>query len=214
MGIIYRIVIIIVCYFLFKEGWNDFKFNWSVKEAKVFTIEELERTPRADIPRYIKVKNVQILSSNYVAEVGKKKGDLRAIVYPVFSLKGFMKSAQQKAPTAKGVAYQIDSTAQIKVKLVVREHYPNKVKVENGEYFKELKNEVEGKYDPDSGISSDTKKLLANGVFDVTDAIELTRGGSPWGYWISILAMAASIIIGLLLLISFLPSRQKDSEAS
>ncbi|GAB4045690.1 hypothetical protein [Spirosoma litoris] len=213
MGIITRIIILIACYMLFKEGWQDFKFNSTVSEAKVCTIEELEKIPPGDIPRYIKVKDVKILKGNYVVEVGKKKGDLRAVIYPVFSLKNFLASALRKDSTVKGVTYQLDTTAKIKVKLVVRDNHANKADVESGEYFKKLKSEVEGKYDPDLRISNDTKKLLEDSGFNIDkEAIELSQGGSPWGNIGSISAMIGSSLIGLLMLISFLPTRQPEDK--
>ena len=197
-GIITKLLIVVVAYVLFKEGFDDFRFNLEMANPKEFTVEELEKTPKEEIPRYLRVKDVMIFSDSYVESFNKKSGTLQAITYPIFSLS----AVQSLGEDAKN----------IRVSLLIYDSSVTREQVEDGSYFENLGDVVEGKYSGDA-VSSEIKNMFADGGYILNkNAIELRRGATPWGYAACIAAMLGALAAWLLIGYSFVPSKEKKVE--
>jgi len=180
-GLIIRVAVIVIAFLTLQEGYNDFKFNLEMDDPKVYTLEELEQAPRATLPRYLKVKDVQIMAESYVYEYNEETEAINSITYPLFSLNKLAEVME-------------DSTKKIEVKLFVYDNSVTTAEIDNDLYFKSIGTEISGKYEADA-IDAETAQMMASMGYELApDAIKLTKGALPWGTALCLLAIVGGAI--------------------
>lgn len=206
-GLIIRLVLIVGGYMLFQDGCRDYNFNKISKNPKEYTLTELEKANPSEIPTYIKVKDIEFMSGVYIEKTNKKYNSLQSITYPVFSLSSQLGNMIKLDSSDKDhIKTTLDENAQKIVKIIVTDSDVKREAVENGSYFTNFGNVIEGRYDKD-GLSTDDVKLFEQNGYSISkDAFKLIRGSKPFGFWGSIFAMiggVALIILGIALFLTY-----------
>jgi hypothetical protein len=212
VAILYRLGFIIIPLFVINSLIiPDMKFNWSVKNPKEFTIEELAALPRKDIPLYLKIKDAQVLKSSmgigdfmqstdsavlqsmntlakveayqYVLSQRIKKGDtsIAYVAYPVYSTKAVEENPGKNASDLPALVIVKDSR-------YTEDHE------KNNNYFTDAKFSIEGQYSSDTSDKEAVNELKNSGFLINDDVIILDKGKT---------AMSWSGLIVLTLLGSF-----------
>ena len=80
-----------ICIILLFEVVPDLIFNFKIKNIQTFTEEQVIKTNKAELPRYLKISDVEPIGEMYVEELSynKKRKDtiVTAIIYPAYNLK-------------------------------------------------------------------------------------------------------------------------------
>jgi len=69
----------------FSSNAKDLLFLSQSDGAKAMSIEDIKNTPNEDLPRYIKLENVAMASSAYLATENEETGEIVDASYPVYS---------------------------------------------------------------------------------------------------------------------------------
>lgn len=213
-GIFSRLIILGIALFAtFTIFIPDLKFNLEIKNPKTYTIEELQKTSKENLPRYIVVKDAQamqasqslgvdsvdgsdikLMSYNYVIQQRVKKGDtsLSYILYPVYSKAVIAKSADTDA-------------ASITSYVVMKDAHVTEKELEGDKYFSDSAFSINGKFDGDV-IDEESHKILSESGYKVSkDAIILERGNTPMSLTSSIILTLVALLISALVILSLLP---------
>ncbi|WP_131367741.1 hypothetical protein [Elizabethkingia anophelis] len=191
-SLILRALGIGICIVLLFEAVPDLIFNFKIKNIQTFTEEQVIKTNKAELPRYLKISDVEPIGEMYVEELSynKKRKDtiVTAIIYPAYNLK---KSIEN-----------LDQLKRYPCYIIVRDSKINKNTIKN--YFNK-KNSIEGKYNQ-STIDPETRNLLLGAGYNIDkNCILLEKGSNPWGIEESFFYIIFFGILGILILLSLLP---------
>lgn len=191
-GLILRALGIGICIILLSEAIPDLIFNFKIKNVQIFTEEQIIKANKTELPRYLKISDVEPIGDMYVEELSynKKRKDtiLSAIVYPVYNLKKEIENLHQ---LKKSPCY-----------IIVRDSKITKSTIKN--YFDEKKS-IEGKYNQ-STIDPETKTLLSGSGYNIDEnCIVIEKGSNPWGIKDSLFYIVVFGALGILIFLSFLP---------
>jgi hypothetical protein len=194
VSFLYRIAFIAIPIFVINSFIiPDMKFNWSVKNPKEFTIEELAAMPKGDIPLYLKIKEAQVLKSSvgfgdffksadsavvksmsavakveayqYVLSQRIKKGDtsIAYVTYPVYSTKAIEENPGKNASDLPAL-------------VVVKDSRYTEYHEKNNNYFTDAKFSIEGQYTKDNSDKDALAELKNSGFLINDDVIVLDKG--------------------------------------
>ncbi|MBT1704305.1 hypothetical protein [Chryseosolibacter indicus] len=228
ISVLYRLAFIVIPFFVINSLIiPDMKFNWSVKNVKEFTIEELTAMPKDEIPLYIKVKDAQVLKSSfgnsyqdspnipgsdatesflgleayqYVLSQRIKKGDtsISYVAYPVYSTQAIEENPGKNA-------------SDLPAFVVVKDSKYTKYHEENDNYFTDAKFSIEGQYEQ-AGMEAATIAELKNAGFLIKDnVIILDKGKSAMGWSGLIILTLIGLFIMTLSFLSFFPENKLRS---
>ena len=195
-GFLYRIIGIGIAFMLFNDSMKDLNFVSSAKEAEPISIEELMELPKSEIPRYLKLKDLMLLSDSYVASQNEDSGRILDASFPVYS------------------------TAQLgEIDTVLNQPPPAYVIIKDTDFNEDslslFMNTVEGFYD-DESFKETRDILVANQVDIAKNAILIVKKAPP-SYKSSLIWTIVTGIIGLLIVLSFIPNSvlglQNEEEA-
>jgi len=192
-GIILRgLGIALCCALLFFEAIPDLTFNLKVGKTKAYTEKQIVDTKKEELPLYLKISDVEAIGEMYVTEMYQKKNQtptLSAIIYPVYNLQ-------------KGIN-NIDELKKSPCNIVVKDGGVNETTIKT--YF-DTKKLIEGKFNQ-TLIDIETRKLLTEGGYNISDnCILLEKGVKVWSNSTCILVILGFGLIGVLILLSLLPS--------
>lgn len=188
ISFIYRLIGIAIGFMFFSSNIKDVLFLSSYNDAQPMTIEMLSELPQSEIPRYLQLEDVSILGDLYVATQNEDTGEVLDASYPVYS-------ASQLAGDQSKLAAKV----LIKDKNFSEESMLQPVR------------NVAGMYDNDS--FGEVKGILeANGVSVADDAILIVKGETPPSMGTSALAALITGILGLLLVLTFVPRKYLGME--
>ena len=194
-GIIMRAIgIAICCGLLFYEAIPDLTFNLKIGNTKTFTEKQIISSKKEDLPLYLKISDVEPIGDMYVQELSYKKKTndttLSAIIYPVYNLQG------------KSIL-NLDEFKKTPCNIVVRD--PDVTEKTLLTYFQKKKI-IEGKFDQ-TFIDNETKQLLVNSGYNISEnCILIKKGAKYWSTTVCVLVILGFGLIGILILLSLLPS--------
>lgn len=226
-SIIYRIVAIpLAFYVIFFIAIPDIQFNLASDKPVELTLDQLFKTPKADLPRYLKIKDAVVPSGSYVYETGGKSNSLKGIYYPVYPdtevVSNFSASKMdsiQKGLAGDSTAFKIaqDSTGKllivqntdnIEAKLIIHDTHvkDSDLNDSTGNYFDSPTFSIEGQYNGDA-LSADTKSLfMEEGIKISNDAILLKRGDKAMETITAIFVILAGLLLAFLCALTFVPA--------
>ncbi|MBF4473787.1 hypothetical protein [Flavobacterium sp. HJJ] len=192
-GIILRgLGIALCCGLLFFEAIPDLIFNLNVGKTKSYTENQIIESKKEDLPLYLRISDVEPVGEMYVEEMYQKKNEeptLSAIIYPVYNLKKGFNNINDLKNTPCNIVVKDPDVSETTLKT----------------YFNEKKI-IEGKFDQ-SLIDQETKKILIDGGYKISDnCILLVKGAKFWSSSTCILVILGSGLLGILILLSLLPS--------
>lgn len=191
-GFIYRLIGIAGCVLFFSSNIKDVLFLSSTKGVEPITIEELTALPKNEIPRYLKLENISIKDGLYVATQNEETGKVLNASYPVYSIQQLLSQ---------------DSTSL----MPITAHVIVKDKNFHEDSLMVFMT-IDGMYDDESfGEARDI--LMANGVNVSSDAILIVKEKPPV-LKSSILWSVITGVLGLLILLSFVPNRMYGVQAA
>ena len=220
---IYRLIGIFLAFFIvFSYAIPDIQFNLASGKAIEMTLDQLVKTSKADLPRYLKIKDAVVPSDSYI-EIADNNS-FKEIYYPVYpknhvnsdfdiakldSIKGLPKedSASFKIVSGpKGLSI-IRNTNTLNAKLIIHHtHVPNSELDSTGHYFDSPNFSIEGRYDGTT-LPEDIKTLFVeNNVKINDDTILLKRGNKAMETSTAIFVILGGLIIALLCILSFVPT--------
>ena len=199
-SIIGRLILIIFPLFILsKLIVPDMLFHFSMSSPKEFSIEELSAMPKEDIPRYIKVKDAQVLRSSvglsdflknsdsavvesfsnsikaeayqYVLSQRIKKGDtsIAYVIYPVYSTKAIEENPGKNA-------------GELIASVVVKDSKYTQHHEDNNNYFTDAKFTIEGQHDTDQTESAEIAELKNSGFLISDNVVVLDKGQTVMGW--------------------------------
>jgi len=182
-GFIYRIIGIGLAFMFFSGSLKDLMFLSTAHETEPLTIDELMELPDSEIPRYLKLKELALLSDSYVAKENES-GRILEATYPVYSFSQLadIDTVNNRPPPAHVI---IKDT-----------HFnPDSMKMFMS---------VDGLYDHES--FGETKRILEeNQVYIADDAILILKEKAP-SFNSSLIKTILSGLLGLLIVLSFIPN--------
>lgn len=187
ISFIYRIIGIALGFMFFSSNFKDVLFLSSYSDAQPMTIDMLAELPQDEIPRYIQLENVSLMSDLYVATEDEETGEVLDASYPIYS-------ASQIAASVNG------DQSSVEAKVLVKD------KAFNAESMLLPAMNIAGMYDNDS--FTETKNILeANGINIADDAILLVKGEAPPAMGSSLALALLTGLLSILLVLSFVPGK-------
>jgi len=181
-GFIYRIIGIGICATFFLSNAKDLLFLSSSKGVEPMTIEQLSALPKSEIPRYLRLENLTLMSDSYVATEDEDSGRIIDASYPVYSL---------------------DQLGGVETNGIPPAHVIIKDKNFDEESLN-LLNSVDGMYD-NEGFGEVKDILNANGLKISEDAILIVKEKPP-AFQSTLLWTLLTGLGALLIGLSFIPS--------
>jgi len=181
-GFLYRIIGIGIAFMLFSSCFKDLMFLSSTHDSEAMTVEELMELPKSEIPRYLKLKDLALLSESYVAS--EKNGRIVDASYPVYSISQIadFDTVNNRPPPAH---------------VIIKDTHFN-------EDSMQMFMNVDGLYDHES--FSESKRLLEqNKVYIADDAVLIVKSKPP-SYNSTLIKTILSGLFGLLIVLSFIPN--------
>lgn len=182
-GFIYRAIGIGIAFMLFSGCLKDLLFLSTTGDTEAMTVEELMELPKSEIPRYLKLKELTLLSDSYVAKENET-GRILEASYPVYSISQVAEfdTINNRPPPAH---------------VIIKDKHFNQDSL--GIFMS-----VDGLYDHES--FSESKKILEeNNIFIADDAVLIVKEKPP-SFNSTLIKTILSGIIGLLILLSFIPN--------
>lgn len=190
ISFIYRLIGVGIGFMLFSGSFKDALFLSSSQGATPITIEELMAIPQGEIPRYLKLKNVALMSDLYVATQNEDTGSILDASYPVYSTSQF----------GSGAIDAVAMPAQVIIK--------DKDFDENA--ILAIEGTVDGMYDNES--FGEVRGILeANGVKVANNAVLIVKDVPP-SMGSSILIALVTGLLSLLIVLSFVPAKYLGKE--
>lgn len=187
ISFIYRLIGIGIGFMFFSSSIKDVLFLSSYNNAQPMTIDMLSELPPNEIPRYLQLENVSLLSDLYVATQNEDTGEIMDASYPVYS-------ASQVAASADGDQSKVQAKVLVKDKDFSEESMLLPVM------------NISGMYDDES--FGETKNILeANGVSVADNAILIVKGETPPAMGSSAAEALITGLLSILLLLSFAPAK-------
>ena len=183
-GFIYRLIGIGICFTFFTSNFQDLMFLSSSKDAEPMTIEELKAIPKSEIPRYLKLKDLMLMSDSYVATQDEDSGRILDASYPVYS-------TQQLAE------YDSLNPSALMTHVIIKDKDFHE---DSLSFFMN----VDGMYD-NSSLGEVRTILSQNGVNVSPDAILIVKEKAP-AFSSSLMWTLLTGIGGLLIALSFIPN--------
>jgi len=191
-GLLYRLIGLVVCFIFFSGNFKDFLFLSQSNGAKPMTVEDIIDTPNGELPRYIKLENVAMASSAYLATQDEETGAIVDASYPVYSINQLAN-------------YDTLNPLSLITYVIVKD------KNFNEDSLSFLMN-IEGVYDNES-FTKTMNMFAANDINVSPDAILLVKEKAP-SFNSSLLWSVLSGLGGLLILLSFIPSGKLEESAA
>ena len=184
-GFIYRIIGVVGCLVFFSSNIKDVLFLSSTKGVEPITIEELTALPKNEIPRYLKLENISIKDGLYVATQNEETCKTLSASYPVYSIQQLLNQ---------------DSTSLLPITahVIVKDNNFNEDSLM-------VFMTIDGMYD-DESFDKARDILMANGVNVSSDAVLIVKEKPPV-LKSSLLWSLVTGVLGLLILLSFVPNR-------
>ncbi len=182
-GFIYRIIGIGLAFMFFSGSAKDLMFLSSSSDTEAMTVDELMELPKSEIPRYLKLKELALLSDSYVAKENES-GRILEASYPVYSLSQIsdFDTINNRPPPAH---------------VIIKDTHFNPDSMN-------MFMTVDGLYDHESFAES--KRILEeNNVFIADDAVLIVKEKAP-SYNSSLIKTILSGLLGLLIVLSFIPN--------
>lgn len=182
-GFLYRIIGLGICCMFFSSNAKDLLFLSQSDGAKPMSIEDIKNTPNDELPRYIKLENVAMASSAYLATENEETGAIVDASYPVYSFEQLTN-------------YDTLNPLSLMTYVIVKD------KNFNEDSLSFIMN-IEGVYDNEN--FDKTMNMFASNDINVSaDAILLVKEKSP-SFSDSLLWSGLTGLGGLLILLSFIP---------
>jgi hypothetical protein len=204
----------------------DLKFNLQMKNPKKLTIEEIQKTPKDLLPRYIVLDKAQLMkvkSTIPQSEIDSMFGGKVKISSDMISLQqqSYNYVLEQRLnkkgdTTISSISYPIYSTNEIQknpnastadliCNVVIQDSRITKKMLEGDKYFTDSTFAINGSFNG-SSISQENLKLLQESGYNVSkDAIVLQKGDTPKSLTASIILTSIASFIGLFCFLAFLP---------
>jgi hypothetical protein len=204
----------------------DLKFNLQMKNPKKITIEEIQKTPKDLLPRYIVLDKAQLMTVKTAIPQsqidsmfgGKVKISSNLISLQQQSYNYVLEQRLNKKgdTTISSISYPIYSTSEIQKNpnastsdltcyVVIQDSHINQKMLEGDKYFTDSTFAINGQFDGTT-ISTDNLKLLQESGYNVSkDAIVLRKGSKPMSLTGSIIWTTLASIFGLFCFLGFLP---------
>ncbi len=184
IGFLYRIIGIVGCFVFFSSNIKDVLFLSSSSGTEPMTIEELVALPKNEIPRYLKLESLALMSDFYVATQNEETGQILDASYPVYSLTQLSN-------------YDSLNPSSMVAHVIVKDK-------DFDEASLGLIVDVDGKYDNES--FKEVKDILQTSGVSVSENAVLIVKEKPPSFKSSLLWTIVTGILGLLLVLSFIPS--------
>ncbi|UTA67662.1 hypothetical protein [Emticicia sp. 21SJ11W-3] len=226
-SIIYRFLAIPVAFYaIFSIAIPDIQFNMASGKTVEMSFDQLIKTPKAELPRYLKIKDAVVPSGTYVYERSKKRGTLRGIYYPVYpeqkqsiKISGAKVDSLLKAANVKSSSLQNEADSSVSIplmqdyssteaKLVIHDTHVQESDIDDstGHYFDSPTFSIEGRNSGDA-IPDDIKSLFTeDGIKISNDAILLKKGETVMKTSSAIILSVVALIIGVLGILTFFPT--------
>lgn len=185
-GFIYRGIGLVIAFFIVSDNGKDLMFLSTSKGAEPMTIEQLTALPPGEIPRYLKLQNLVLLSDMYVASQREGSDEILDASYPVYS-------AEQMSQLDTNDFDPSNLTAHVLIK--DKDFDPEAMS-----FFEN----VDGMYDNES-VDEVRGILVANGVKVSENAVLIVKETPP-DYSSSLLYTILGLLFGLLVLLTFVPN--------
>ncbi|MEM1215656.1 MAG: hypothetical protein AAGJ82_08230 [Bacteroidota bacterium] len=185
VSFLYRIIGIVGATVFFMSNAKDVLFLSAHKDAQPLTIEMLSELEQGDIPRYLQLEGVSLMSDLYVA-TEDEDGYVMDASYPVYSGTQLRSGGDQSTVAAK---------------VLIKDKNFDEASLALGSAMY-----IEGMYDNES--FGETKGILeANGIKVADDAILIVKGEQPPAMSSSLTAAILTGLLAILLTLSFVPVR-------
>jgi hypothetical protein len=203
----------------------DLKFNLAMKNPKKLTIEEIQKTPKDLLPRYINLDNAQLMKVNtslVQSEIDSMFGGKIKINSDMISLQQqsynyvIEQSIKKGDTTLSSITYPIYSKSEIQKKpnatssdltcyVVIQDSRITQKMLEGDKYFTDSTFAISGQFDGTT-INAENLKLLQESGYNVSnEAIVLRKGSTPMSLTSSIIWTTLASIFGLFCFLGFLP---------
>lgn len=182
-GLLYRVIGIAGCFAFFSSSAKDLMFLSSAKNTEPMTIEQLTALPQSEIPRYLKLRDLTLLSESYVVTQDEESGTIYDASYPVYSVNQFAN-------------YDTLNPASLVAHVIIKDKDFDETKMP-------FMIDIDGKYDNDS-FSKVRDLLNTNGV-KVSEKAVLIVKEKPPAYKSTLLWTIGTGLLGLLIALSFIP---------
>lgn len=204
----------------------DLKFNLQIKNPKKLTIEEIKKTPKEELPRYIILDQAELMtvkSPMNQSQVDSLFGDKTKIKNSGIILQqqsyNYVVEQQinkQGDTILSSISYPVYSKSEIKKNpkasasdltsyVIIRDSGITEKMLKEDKYFTDSTFAIKGLFDG-SLISDENLKLLQDGGYKVSkDAIVLRKGSSPMSLTSSIVLSLAASWFAMFCFLGFLP---------
>ncbi len=179
------------------DSVRDMFFLKDFSAAKELTIDELKQIPAGNVPRYIKLKDVQIVGGSYVEETKTKRGSKisSTYYYPVYSkeeankanssslvgaltkMAGMSKEERMDTTRANAIAEEATkgALAELESFVVVKDGKESKAILDAGELAENFV--MEGRSESNAKEQTSIIKILQESGYKINDkAIVMVRG--------------------------------------
>lgn len=221
ISFLYRLVGIVMAYFVITSiAIPDIKFNMASSKPVEMTLDELFKTPKETLPRYLKIKDAVVPAGSYVETRKGKSNSLQEIYYPVYPsedvkipLSELNKEGISNQPEDSKIVVDttgklsiVKNTDKINAKLVIHDTHIQESDLDStGKYFSSPDFTIEGKFDG-SQLGSDIVKLFTDAGLNIEeDAILLHRGDSGMSTPTATLLALMAALVGILAILTFIP---------
>jgi hypothetical protein len=203
----------------------DLKFNLQMKNPKKLTIEEIQKTPKDLLPRYINLDNAQLMKVSTAlaqSEIDSMFGGKVKISSDMLSLQqqSYNYVLEQRIKkgdtTLSSISYPIYSKTEIQKNpnasssdltcyVVIQDSKITQKMLEGDKYFTDSTFKISGQFDGTT-ISDENLKLLQESGYNISkEAIVLRKGSTPMSLTGSIIWTALASVFGLFCFLGFLP---------
>jgi hypothetical protein len=216
------------CAYYAYDAVRDMFFLKDFSAAKELTIDELKQIPAGNVPRYIKLKDIQIVGGSYVEETTTKRGSKisSTYYYPLYSKAEASKansaslvgaltkmsemSKEERKDTTKANQIAEEATkgalSELESYVVVKDGKDSKAILDAGELAENYV--MEGRSESNAKEQTSIIKILQESGYKINDkAIVMVLGekAPTWGWTIGkfILCIVGFLGIGLMGLASF-----------
>ncbi|RZK14275.1 MAG: RDD family protein [Flavobacterium sp.] len=219
ISILYRIAGIVLAFVaIFSLALPDLQFNMASDKPIEMTLDELFKTPTADLPRYLRIKDAVVPSGSYIEQRKVKTNILQDIYYPVYpsSVKAKLNLTNldsiQQALKKDSLAFSvtndmsiIQNTNKIEARLVIHDTHVTDKDLDSA-YFSSSDFTIEGQYDGTT-LPNNIKRLLTDENIKISDnALMLKRGEKGMSTSTAIAVIIGAFLMGVLCILTLIPS--------
>jgi hypothetical protein len=225
LGIIKRLGLLIgALIFLFTIFIPDLKFNLQVKNPKKFPIEEIQASPKDNLPLYMVIDNAQVLKAGTAVSDSDLDsllgGKIKALKESPLKLMSYSYNYVRQEKTKRGVTSLVSITypvysknqtqksqdaAQLPSFVVVKDAHITEKQLEGDAYFNDSTFVIKGQFSG-STIDQETLKLLKESGYNISpDAIILERGSTPMSLTMSLILTLLASLVSILGILALLP---------